>query len=266
MSYTKHRHHAIGEMQARAVTLVSLCEKALGSEFDRLPACTPDAELAKAVLKAIVSHDADLLRRFRADIAADVAELPYTMVHFHDDRWDEGTWHRDAADPARQMHWLPLRHQSESISFLPDVPFDLTRVLARGVAAAGIKRVTTPVLAADEFLTWPSTTYHRGTLNRDGRARINYIVTVVAGADGKAVTAQTPELTDDEIAGYCRKAHGLLASIAAGEAASLANLDTRQQILFRTSLHALTLKEARLGTEVFSAALTAMDAGAQRAA
>ena len=48
------------------------------------------------------------------------------------------------------MHWLPLRGTGAAISFLPDLPLDMTRAAARAARAAGIKRVATPRLEPNE--------------------------------------------------------------------------------------------------------------------
>jgi hypothetical protein len=255
MTYSKHRNPALGTMQQRAASLVGLCEKALDVRLDSMAACALDTEMVKAILKGVIAHDADLFRTFRGAIAADVLELPYIMVHFHDDRWDEGVWHRDDDDRARQMHWLPLRGTGAAISFLPDLPLDMTRAAARAARAAGIKRVATPRLEPNEYLTWPSTTYHRGILNRDQRVRINYIVTVRAGADAAPLVAQTVELDDAAVADYCRAACAALTVVAAQQPLGDEAIAARFRPLFETSLHALTLKEARLGTRAFSAAM-----------
>ncbi len=262
MTYTRHRSASLAIMQDRARALVTLCEGVFGRKIDMIDGCSLDAELIKAILKAVIAHDATLLRLFRAEIAKDVLELPYVMIHFREDRWDEGGWHRDDDDNARRMHWVPLRVSGTAISFLPDVPLDLTRVVARAARAAGIKKVTTPRLNADEYLTWPATTYHRGILNDGEATRINYIVTVRPGADGEQIAAQTVALDDDMVVAYCRAAHAALADIAAGRAHDPSSIDSLCRQLFATSLHALSLKEPHLGTQAFSAAA----ADARRAA
>jgi hypothetical protein len=38
----------------------------------------------------VITHNLTLLRIVSGDIAADILELPYTMVRFHEDCWDEG--------------------------------------------------------------------------------------------------------------------------------------------------------------------------------
>ncbi|MEQ8246931.1 MAG: hypothetical protein RID42_04550 [Alphaproteobacteria bacterium] len=253
MTYSKHRNPALGSMQQRAALLVDLCEKALDVRLDSMAACAFDTEMVKAILKGVVAHDAELFRIFRSEIAADVLELPYIMVHFHDDRWDEGVWHRDNDDRARSMHWLPLRGRGAAISFLPDLPLDMTRAAARAARAAGIKRVATPRLEPNEYLTWPSTTYHRGILNRERQVRVNYIVTVRPGADPAALVAQTVDLDDAAVGEYCRTAAAALAAVAAREPLGNETIAARFRPLFETSLHALALKEARLGTQAFSA-------------
>lgn len=54
---------------------------------------------------------------------------------------------------------------------------------------------------------------------------------------------------------YCRTAPAAILAIAAGSGFDAEVLDVWYAQLFRTSLHALTLKEDRLGTNAFSAAM-----------
>jgi hypothetical protein len=255
MAFTKHRSPALSDLQQRAAALIALCETALGVRLDSVAACTLDAEIVKAMVKAVITHDRTLLRIMRDEIAADVLELPYVMVHYHEDQWDEGIWHRDDSDRDRKMHWLPLRASGTAISFLPDAPLGLTKAVARLLRVVGIKRVMTPRLDAGEYLVWPSTTFHRGILNRGSATRINYIVTVRAGADSAAVAAQTLELDDATVIDYCRTAHAAILALAAGDGFDPGAIPTQYENLFRTSLHALVLKEGRLGTHTFSSAM-----------
>jgi hypothetical protein len=255
MAYTKHRSPALSIMQLRTAALVALCENALAIRLDSIAACTTEAEIVKALIKAVITHDLTLLRIVSDDIAADILELPYIMIHFHEDCWDEGVWHRDNNDRNSKMHWLPLRASGAAISFLPDAPLDLTRVVARVMRFVGIKQVATPRLEANEYLVWPSTTFHRGMLNRGTSTRINYIVTVRTGADSAAVASQMEEFDDATVIDYCRTAHAAILAIAAGSGFDAGALDARYTQLFRTSLHALTLKEDHLRTNAFSAAM-----------
>ena len=119
----------------------------------------------------------------------------------------------------------------------------------------GIKKVATPRLEANEYLVWPSNTFHRGMLNCGTSTRINYIVTVRAGADSAAVASQIVEFDDATVIDYCRTAPAAILAIAAGGGFDTEALDVWYAQLFRTSLHALTLKEDRLGTNAFSAAM-----------
>ena len=100
-----------------------------------------------------------------------------------------------------------------------------------------------------------SSNCNRGILNRDQRVRINYIVTVRAGADAAPLVAQTVELDDAAVADYCRAACAALTVVAAQQPLGDEAIAARFRPLFETSLHALTLKEARLGTRAFSAAM-----------
>lgn len=76
MAYTKHRSPALCIMQRRTAALVALCENALAVRLDSIAACITEAEIVKALIKAVITHDLTLLRIASDNIATDILVLP----------------------------------------------------------------------------------------------------------------------------------------------------------------------------------------------
>ncbi len=164
-----YQDERVGAVQARFAQLRGMVDAAMPPvrHFRENHA----SEIYKAVMKAVVLGDPDLVSR-TVELARDRYPagdvLVYPMLHLAGDTNERGSWHRDGAETNRQVFWIPLTpYNYPGLSVIPWSQGFLSGVLAFiGSRFVGLDAVASKLnIQPNSYFSWSPRMIHRGNFN-----------------------------------------------------------------------------------------------------